>query len=116
MIGIVPVLVIILLHSRILKLFAPMIIMQDVKNKYRYLPKKENPQMTPERSQLFTVLCVQFKMLASLPVEMTSRCMGRATPLPKPAFFTGTTATFKDSVLGLLALIMHHFLTSVAIS
>ena len=73
--------------------------------------------MTPERSQLFTVLCVQFKMLASLPpVEMTSsRCMGRATPLPKPAFFTGT-ATFKDSVQGLLALIMHPFLTSVAIS
>ena len=91
--------------------------MQDVKNKYRYLPKKENPQMTPEQLQLFTVLCVQFKMLASLPVEMTSsRCMGRATPLPKPAFFTGTTATLKDSVQGLLALIMHTFLTSVAIS
>ena len=87
--------------------------MQDVKNKYRYLPKKENPQMTPELSRLF-VLCVQFKMLASLPVEMTSsRCMGRATPLPKPAFFTGT-ATFK--VQGLLALIMHPFLTSVDIS
>ena len=75
-----------------------MFIMQGVKNKYRYLPKKENPQMTPERSQLFTVLCVQFKMLASLPVEMTSsRCMGRATPLPKPAFFNGTTATFTAS-------------------
>ena len=91
-----------------------MIIMQDVKNKYRYLLKKESPQMTPERSQL---LCVQFKMLASLPVEMpSSRCMGRATPLPKPAFFTGTTATFKDSEQGLLELIMHPFLKSVAIS
>ena len=67
--------------------------------------------MTPERSQLFTVLCVQFKMLASLPVEMTSsRCMGHATPLPKPAFFTGTTATFKDSVYtGSLSIDYAHF-------
>ena len=90
-----------------------MIIMQNVKNKYRYLPKKRIHR-TPEQSQL---LCVQFKMLASLPVEMpSSRCMGRATPLPKPAFFTGTTATFKDSVQSRLELIMHPFLTSVAIS